>query len=155
MRFDLLTPREKECLRLLLYPKRPKDIALATNLSVHTVNGHLKSARRKLGASDSLSAAQMLREYETPSKVGGINISGSPSLADPVQQDEAETKTVTDGIRIAIGTPFGTKGRPWNDLSFKKRMFLPIILLGFIALAAGALVSGAASLSLLLLSLAH
>lgn len=68
MSIDLLTKREKECLRLLLVPMRAKEIADTTGLSVHTVNEHLKSARRKLGTSDSLSAAQMLRNAEDTPK---------------------------------------------------------------------------------------
>src|SRR3546814_15585907 len=56
--------REKECLRLLLTPMRAKEVARTTGLSVNTVNEHLKSARRKLGTSDSWSAAQLLRSDE-------------------------------------------------------------------------------------------
>ena len=57
MSIDLLTKREKECLRLLLVPMRAKEIADTTGLSVHTVNEQLKSARRTLGTTDNLSVA--------------------------------------------------------------------------------------------------
>jgi DNA-binding CsgD family transcriptional regulator len=66
MNLHSLTDREKECLRLLLHPMKAKDIARATGLSIHTVNEHLKSARRKLGTTDSLTAAKILREREGP-----------------------------------------------------------------------------------------
>ena len=66
MNLHSLTDREKECLRLLLHPMKAKDIARATGLSIHTVNEHLKSARRKLGTTDSLTAAKILRARDGP-----------------------------------------------------------------------------------------
>src|SRR3546814_14359996 len=55
---------------------RAKEVARTTGLSVNTVNEHLKSARRKLGTSDSWSAAQLLRELENPTKSSDTNKSG-------------------------------------------------------------------------------
>lgn len=54
MKPEQLAPREKEVLRLLLYPMRPLEIARAMNIKVNTVNTHLASSRRKLGVTDSL-----------------------------------------------------------------------------------------------------
>ncbi|MBJ7440842.1 MAG: hypothetical protein JHD35_17715, partial [Sphingopyxis sp.] len=48
MKPEQLAPREKEVLRLLLYPMRPLEIARAMNIKVNTVNTHLASSRRKL-----------------------------------------------------------------------------------------------------------
>lgn len=63
-----LTGRKKECLRRLLHPMKAKGIARVTGLSIHTVNEHLKSARRKFGTPDSLTAAKIFREREVTPK---------------------------------------------------------------------------------------
>jgi DNA-binding CsgD family transcriptional regulator len=153
MSVEKLSPREKECLRLMLQAMRPKDIARATGLSLHTVNGHLKSARRKLGTNDSLTAARIFGAHESPQKIGGASVSGSPPPPQPVEGDCTETTTEA-GIRSPRSTyPFSTRERPRNSLSVRWRLLWPILLLGFVALGAGMLVSGAASLSMLFLDL--
>lgn len=67
-----LTGREKEALRLLLAGHDAKSSARELDLSVHTVNDHLRSARRKLDVSSSREAARMLAEAEggTPNSFG-------------------------------------------------------------------------------------
>ena len=52
-----LSAREKEALRLLLAGHDAKSTARSLGLSVHTVNEHLRDARRKLGVSSSREAA--------------------------------------------------------------------------------------------------
>lgn len=149
MGVELLSERERECLRLLLRPMRAKEIARALDLSIHTVNDHLKSARGKLGAGDSLTAALMLREAEA----------GSPQNLGPTESgwpDRARFGHVNDTEVINGGSailPFAVKGRPWNGLSLRWRIVWPLVLLGVIALAAGVLLGGIAALSQLAVSL--
>lgn len=153
MSVEKLSPREKECLRLILQAMRPKDIARATGLSLHTVNGHLKSARRKLGTNDTPTAARIYGAYEPPPKIGGARLSGSPPLPQGVEGNCTEPTTEV-GIRSPRLTyPFSTRDRPRNSLSVRWRLLWPILLLGLVALGAGMLVSGAASLSMVFLSL--
>lgn len=155
MMIDRLSDREKECLRLLLAPMRPKDIAHALNLSVHTVNGHLKQARRKLGATDSLSAARMLRAAEPPLKNDGTNIWVSDEAMSLLQQGEADASFGTQVGRHSWRSPFARDGRPWNDLDLRWRIAWPLLLFFLVALGVSALSSGAASLSTMYLSLSR
>lgn len=153
MPVNSLTPREKECLRLLANAMRPKDIARATQISLHTVNGHLKSARRKLKTNDSLAAARMLRMHESPPIIGGTNFSGSSQYPEPAEDDCTET-TIEAGVGSPrLSYPFSTRDRPRNSLSVGWRLVWPILLLALFALSVGILVSGAASLSMLFLAL--
>jgi DNA-binding CsgD family transcriptional regulator len=59
-----LSEREKQVLRLLLYGHDAKSISRELDLSVHTVNDHLREARRKLGVSNSREAARVLAAAE-------------------------------------------------------------------------------------------
>lgn len=68
---DALSGREKEVLRLLLAGHDAKSSACELGLSVHTINEHLREARRKLGTSSSREAARLLGEAErTPDSLG-------------------------------------------------------------------------------------
>ncbi|QKR99741.1 helix-turn-helix transcriptional regulator [Sphingomonas sp. CL5.1] len=156
MSISSLTDREKECLRLLAHPMKAKDIARETQLSVYTVNEHLKSARRKLGTTDSLSAALMLRAHEDPPKNLDTTESGSLPPPDPGQSRFADTsaeKTVLG--RIAAVVPLGSRGRPWNDLNLRWRLVWPILLLGVVAFGGGSILAGASELSQLVIALSR
>ncbi|BBC71224.1 conserved hypothetical protein [Altererythrobacter sp. B11] len=59
-----LTEKEKETLRLILQGHDAKSMAVALDLSVHTINERLRGARRKLGVTSSKEAARLLRERE-------------------------------------------------------------------------------------------
>lgn len=63
-RFNRLTPRQAECLRLLARPMRPKEIALSLGLSVRTVEGYIAEAMERLEAGSSLAAARMFADWE-------------------------------------------------------------------------------------------
>jgi DNA-binding CsgD family transcriptional regulator len=151
---DQLTAREKECLRLLLTPMRAKGVARTTGLSVNTVNEHLKSARRKLGTSDSLTAARMLRELENPTNSSDTNKSGSSPETLSYQNgltDPSASKPAM--VRRSDFLPFAMEGRPWNDLSLGWRLAWPLLLLVAIATAAGAIMAIASELSQLTIAL--
>ena len=67
-----LTQRQKEILRLLLNGFDAKSAGRELGISVHTVNEHLREARRHLGVSSSREAARILRQMEgiPPNNVG-------------------------------------------------------------------------------------
>jgi len=77
-----LSAREKEVLRLLLAGHGAKSGARELGLSVHTINEHLREARRKLGTSSSREAARLLGEAEraAPNSLGTKQL----GVADPV-----------------------------------------------------------------------
>jgi DNA-binding CsgD family transcriptional regulator len=67
-----LTQRQKEILRLLLNGFDAKSAGRYLGISVHTVNEHLREARRHLEVSSSREAARILRQAEStpPNDVG-------------------------------------------------------------------------------------
>jgi len=67
-----LTQRQKEILRLLLNGYDAKSAGRELGISVHTVNEHLREARRHLGVSSSREAARIFRQAEgaPPNNVG-------------------------------------------------------------------------------------
>ncbi len=60
----LLNERQKQCLRLVYENLEAKEIARTLSLSPHTVNEHLRDARRALGVPRSMQAARMLAKAE-------------------------------------------------------------------------------------------
>lgn len=64
----LLNDRQKQCLRLVYGNLEAKEIALELSLSPHTVNEHLRDARRILGVSRSMQAARLLNDAELPER---------------------------------------------------------------------------------------
>jgi len=71
-----LTQRQKEILRLLLDGFDAKSAGRELGISVHTVNEHLREARRQLGVSSSREAARILRQSEAtpPIEMGPNNL---------------------------------------------------------------------------------
>lgn len=75
-RVDALTPRQRECLRLVSRDRDAKEIARILEIAPETVITHLKAAMAKLGVNSRFAAARMLAEQEgchhplvTPSEV--------------------------------------------------------------------------------------
>ncbi|KEO85654.1 hypothetical protein EH30_14150 [Erythrobacter sp. JL475] len=89
---DQLTEKEKETLRLIVRGHDAKSAATELNLSVHTINERLRSARRKLDVTSSREAARVLYESEaqaaegTPKKLAYEHLGDAamlPSSDDP------------------------------------------------------------------------
>ena len=83
---EQLTPRERECLRLVSGHLSSKEIARQLAISQHTVDGHLDEARRKLGAATRRDAVRILVDseggHDTPPNSGGQNQPASAALGD-------------------------------------------------------------------------
>jgi DNA-binding CsgD family transcriptional regulator len=62
--FEALTPRERECLRLVARHHQSKEIARLLNISKSTVDKHIDSARTRIGAADRRAAALALVAHE-------------------------------------------------------------------------------------------
>ena len=62
--YDSLSPRERECLRLVARDRGSSEIAGILTLSVNTVDNHIKSARNKLGGIDRFRAAREISAFE-------------------------------------------------------------------------------------------
>ncbi|EZP49957.1 helix-turn-helix domain-containing protein [Sphingomonas sp. RIT328] len=61
---DSLTPKERECLRLVAPDRKSAVIAATLGIAVPTVETHLRSARAKLGGVSRFTAARLLKEHE-------------------------------------------------------------------------------------------
>lgn len=82
-----LTEKEKETLRLIVRGHDAKSAARELDLSVHTINERLRTARRKLDVTSSREAARMLFESEaaTPENLAYESL-GDASVAAPADQ---------------------------------------------------------------------
>jgi DNA-binding CsgD family transcriptional regulator len=74
---DRLTPRERDCLRLVDEHLSSKEIARRLGLSKHTVDWHLDKARRRLGVADRYEAARLV----SPRKPGRLPPAAPPPIA--------------------------------------------------------------------------
>src|SRR5436305_6816763 len=97
----LLTPRERECLRLVDQHLSSKQIARELGMSKTSVDTYCDRARRKLGVDDRFQAARLLREKgDRPVLIA----SGQDTIRTDTQPenglDELATKGVSDG-RVA------------------------------------------------------
>lgn len=105
-RIARLNPRQREILRLF-QQFEAKEIAQKLGISPHTVNEHLRDARRTLGVGRSILAARALSEYERDNRIGAEPI-GVGSEDGERQEGEAIDAGLPEPIvrkpRYAFGT---------------------------------------------------
>jgi DNA-binding CsgD family transcriptional regulator len=119
-RFATLTARQRESLRLLASPMRPKEVAAAMGLSPRTVEDHLAEATRRVGAGSPLEAARLLAEHErgTPgnsrteeNRVEPIDIPQavlpSPAAVEPASQGRVVTLGPWQRSATIVGLTIG------------------------------------------------
>jgi DNA-binding CsgD family transcriptional regulator len=131
-----LTARERDCLRALLSHGSSKGAADQLGISPGTVDQHLKSARRKLGVSDSWTAARLATGDPAPLQKLDIE---PGTLVRPTPMAPADDKPTTpvrpeaEADRVHPGgTPdvslrsllFPPVGRPPNTLPIRTRLML-------------------------------
>lgn len=129
-RFNRLTPRQAECLKLLARPMRPKEIALALGLSVRTVEGYIAEAVERLEAGSSLAAARMYADWaQAQGSLGAPgNLPGQESrVEDPA--DDAPTEPLSDAAIHA--TPAAT-GRRIDLSSWHRNAIIFALTIGII-----------------------
>jgi DNA-binding CsgD family transcriptional regulator len=108
-----LSEREKETLRLLARGHDAKSVARLLDLSVHTVNERLRSARNKLGLSSSRAAARRLVEAEAggasqaymerPKFLGDKELGGDPTAGGVRVAASSQSRRVISSTRWIIG----------------------------------------------------
>lgn len=131
---ERVSPRQRECLRLVYRRRTSKEIALELGLGIGTVDTYIGEAVAALRARNRRHAAELLHASEetsdTPRKLELENTGVvQPGLAGTFPVPEARVPT------WARTLPFRTKGVPYNDLSPFLRLFWIAQLA--IALAAG------------------
>lgn len=138
-----LTDRQTACLEGVAQHKTAKLIAKELGISYHAVESHLKAARRKLGASSTAEALELLnhgpRPYygEPPSQrptdaeqyYGSTGLSGASSVPHPGQAGRLD-EAVFAGLA-------GRRKRVWEyDFELtpqRSAIFIGVAAIGFIA----------------------
>lgn len=159
--FEKLTPRERDCLRLVLPLQESKRIAPELGLTAGTVDQYLKSAARKLGVSGRREAAELLRAHDE-GLLQNSEFRPSP-VAEPVEPagndgaaDEAATGHISELHEARAAFMLGPQRGDWattlltgraaggnlNELSTTQRLltmakWTVLSLLGFGIAASG------------------
>lgn len=128
---SLLNERQKQCLRLVYDNLEAKEIAQRLSLSPHTVNEHLREARRILGVSRSMQAARIL-----------VGLEGHERLVPkPLGVVPDETPTDED-VEPGDAPPAPVRGNRY-DLSGLRRLGIVMGLALVVIVLGGALVGTA------------
>lgn len=119
-RTNPLTPRERDCLRLVGQARSSKEIAIELGLSPFTVDEYVRSAVAKTGARNRREAARLLGEEESlsPERLGDEPRALVEGASPPAPSSPAGSEGVP-GRRI----PFLRQGRRYNDLGWRERLF--------------------------------
>lgn len=145
-RFERLTPRQRECLRLVRDLQSTKQIAATLGIRPGTVNGYLDDAVAVLGAQDRRNAALEFANYERldPEKFGGDSnrfehdSSGDPTFgAGRVGQAATQNRVQEERVPFEV-IPERSVPRqsqlPWsqggsrNELTLSQRAFWVIAI---------------------------
>ena len=150
-RFETLTSAEREVLEHVAAGLRAGEIAVALDRSINTINNHLKSARQKLGTSDSLTAARAFVAHEAPSQKVTSKILVMVTAAQAGEREASAAASVEQGCAIQeersefIGFPAKPNG-PRNPLTWPARLAImagTLVLIGMALLQAIPLVRSA------------
>jgi len=169
-----LTARQRDCLRLVLRHMQSKEIGRELGISPMTVDNHFRSAIQTLGVASRLEAARLLEAYEQEGASQRLTSQPRPVASRPdepmmrspatvgdrpqdvmsaLREDQMPYRTYSEVQLIDFPLPIPTKGKPRNDLSIAQRLFWIAILIFGMGLGAGALLSGFAALSNIILAL--
>lgn len=168
-----LTTRQRDCLRLVLAHKQSKEIGRELGISPMTVDNHFRSAIQTLGVSNRLEAALLLDSFEregtsqqlTSQPETVVSRTQSPIMSSPadaggqremynaLREDQVPYRTYREIGMVDFPLPVPTRGKPRNDLTIAQRLFWIAILIFGMGLGAGALLSGFATLSNIVLAL--
>ena len=172
-----LTARQRDCLRLVLRHMQSKEIGRQLGISPMTVDNHFRSAIQTLGVANRLEAARLLEAYELegadgPSQrltsqpqpvVSGADASilRSPATVgdrpeervSALREDQVPYRTFNEASYVNFPLPVPTRGKPRNDLTIAQRLFWIAILIFGMGIGAGAVLSGFATLTNILLAL--
>lgn len=122
-----LSERQKQCLRGIYNNLSAKEIGIELGLSPHTVNEHLRDARRVLGVARSMEAARMLVAAEGDNRI----------VPDPIRVEIPPSSS-----DASEAYPLGSARNRYN-LTILQRIGITLaIAVGAVALA-GALIVGA------------
>jgi DNA-binding CsgD family transcriptional regulator len=124
-RLNQLTPKERDCLRLVLENHSSKQIARQLGISQTSVDTHVRRARAKLGIADRYAAARLLATWESGGSV-------EPAAAGPAP--------------VAVFAPGGFRLPPLAELNLVQRLLLIVAGAIVAALLFGLLLTALAAL---------
>ncbi|WP_296599363.1 response regulator transcription factor [Phenylobacterium sp.] len=108
---ELLTQRERDCLRLVDQHLSSKQIARELGMSKTSVDTYCDRARRKLGVDDRFQAARLLRDQEVnPVLIGSGHDAIRTDIPEASWPDEPATKGASDGPAAELREP----SRDWE-----------------------------------------
>lgn len=144
----LLTPRERECLRLVYERRTTKEIARDLALSPGTVFRYIKDAQTKLDAPNRRVAAEMVHHFEAvgrpPMEMGGSGDWVEPSGEPAPSEGHSLLPETTSWL------PIRKRGSQHNDLSPSTRIAWVFAIAFALAIGFGMLATGAHVVSILL-----
>lgn len=160
---EKLSAREKDCLRLVLTTDAHKQIAFQLGISTNTVDGHLKSAMRKLGVSSSVRAARMLAAHEDaaappqswgdhPPPLPGVDHAALPGSSTAEARPRG---TVWGSMRRWLRLPARRAFGGDNDLTVAQRFQESFQAMLFAIFAIGVLVSALSGLGIMIHAFFH
>ena len=145
-RIEMLTDRERACLRLVARGRSSKEIGAELGISHHTVDLYLKRAIKSLEATDRRDAARQLENYEISGNQGLVT--QPAALAEPPPM-----LVISSPIRMespsGFAVPFFRNGREVNDLTTAQRLGWICVLAVFILFVIANFFNGLAALYLI------
>lgn len=136
-RFEQLTQRQRECLRLYHRRYRIKEIARELSISENTASGYLTEAAALLNVGGRQAASAALASFEAahPEARGRFSVGDSAGQSLPTHVSPAETAPANETVAVAppmtwaVRLPF--RQGDGNDLSIAQRfLWLAIIVVG-------------------------
>jgi hypothetical protein len=139
-----------------------------------TVDNHFRSAIQTLGVANRLEAARLLEAYEHGEASQRLTSQPHPVVSRPekpimrspatvgipqeevasgLREDQVPYRTYREASFVDFPLPVPTRGKTRNDLTIAQRLFWIAVLIGGMGLGTGALLSGFAALSNIVLAL--
>lgn len=147
--FERLTPRQRECLRMVYERLVSKEIAEKLGISSNTVDTYLTEAIAILGARNRRHAAALFHEYEAGQATPRKFELESSRVVEPLVFETQEGRG-TQILRSLDLLPLRNKGTNGNDLNANHRIFWSAQLGVALAIGFGMLVVGLEVVSRLL-----
>lgn len=144
-RYGALSPRQRECLRLVYDHKTSKEIERELGIAKSTIDGYLAEAVRTLEARDRKHAALLLAEHEGRGpqvRLGGYS---ARVVETPATEAAVQPPGRTSEARSLL--PLRRKGSRHNPLSPGERALWIVSLAVLMMIGFGMLVSGLAVLT--------
>lgn len=139
-RVALLSPKERECLRLVLENRSSKQIARQLGISQTSVDTHVRRARAKLGTQDRYEAARLVEAWERVAEHGAEAAGRGPEPPSETQPEKTEPAPIVATIARPSLLP------PIETLSFPQRLLMMVLGAIVAAFVFGLILSALAAL---------